>query len=149
MSICLLDTTVFVEILDVPNLNDHRAELVLLLKQKIKDRESLLLPLATILETGNHIAQNGDGGQKRKTAVRFVEQVSLALDGASPFEPILFHDHGDIAKWLENFPDYAMGSKSLGDLSIIQDWERMCAIAKKRRVYIWSLDEHLASYDRG
>lgn len=148
MSICLIDTSVFVEILDVPNLNDHRQEIMQLLSQKIRDGESLLLPLATILETGNHIAQNGNGDQKRKTAVFFVKEVTRALQGATPFKPISLHDRGDIAKWLEKFPNYAMSSRSLGDLSIIHDWEKMCAIARKHRVYIWSLDEHLASYDR-
>ena len=60
MSICLLDTSVFVEFLNVPNMNTRHAEICDELKQKIRDGEIQFLPLATILETGNHIAQNGN-----------------------------------------------------------------------------------------
>lgn len=51
-------------------------------------------------------------------------------------------------RWLTEFPDFAMRGQGLGDLSIIQDWKRMCAQNPARRVYIWSLDQHLASHDR-
>ena len=85
MSICLLDTSVFVEFLNVPNMNTRHAGICDELKQKIRDGEFLFLPLATILETGNHIAQNGNGTQRRKIAVLFVEQVQLALEGKSSF----------------------------------------------------------------
>ena len=71
MSICLLDTSVFVEFLNVPNMNAQHAAIHNELKQKIQDGESLFLPMATILETGNHIAQNGDGKQRRKVAAVF------------------------------------------------------------------------------
>lgn len=60
MSICLLDTSVFVEFLNVPNMNTQHAGICDELKQKFRDGEFLFLPLATILETGNHIAQNGN-----------------------------------------------------------------------------------------
>jgi hypothetical protein len=46
--------------------------------------------VATILETGNHIAQNGDGNQRRICAEKFVDQVTQALEGKSPFTPINF-----------------------------------------------------------
>jgi len=69
-------------------LNTQHAEICDELKQKISDEEFLFLPLATILETGNHIAQNGNGTQRRKIAVFFVKQVQLALEGKSPFTPI-------------------------------------------------------------
>lgn len=148
MSICLIDTSIFVEILAVPGMNARHRDIREELGQKIMANESLFLPMATILETGNHIAQNGDGNQRRKTAMLFVEQIQLALDGKSPFRPILFHDRGDLVKWLGQFPDAALSSRSFGDLSIISDWEKTCAINRNHRVYIWSLDRHLASFDR-
>lgn len=82
MSICLLDTSVFVEILNVPHMVKQRNTTLAELGQKIQNGESLFLPMATIFETGNHIAQNGDGTQRRKCAEDFVEQVQQALDGA-------------------------------------------------------------------
>ena len=46
MSICLLDTSVFVEFLNVPNMNTRHAGICDELKQKIRDGEFLFLPLA-------------------------------------------------------------------------------------------------------
>lgn len=51
-------------------------------------------------------------------------------------------------QWLTEFPDFAMRGQGLGDLSIIHDWNRMCALSPAHRVCIWSLDQHLASHDR-
>ena len=104
--------------------------------------------MATILETGNHIAQNGDGNQRRTCAEKFVNQVTQALEGKSPFTPINFLKKEDLQGWLKEFPDEAMGGRGLGDLSIIHDWQRICDQNPVRRVYIWSLDNHLNSYNR-
>ena len=104
MSICLLDTSVFVEFLNVPNMNTRHAGICDELKQKIRDGEFLFLPLATILETGNHIAQNGNGTQRRKNAVLFVEQVQLALEGKSPFTPIATPQAGSHAAMAYRIP---------------------------------------------
>lgn len=60
-AICIIDTSVFCNILDVPRRNQHHAESVAALAEMLASRHTLLLPLATIYETGNHIAQNGDG----------------------------------------------------------------------------------------
>lgn len=148
MSICLLDTSVFVEFLNVPKMNAQHASICAELEQKINDGEYLFLPLATILETGNHIAQNGNGTQRRKIAELFVKQVQLALEGKSPFTPIAVPQQEAMQQWLSEFPDFAMRSQGLGDLSIFHDWKRICAQHPAHRVYIWSLDKHLASHDR-
>lgn len=148
MSICLIDTSIFVEILNVPNLAASHAQILGSLKKKIAAKESLFLPLATILETGNHIAQNGSGAIKRKIAGAFIDQVRLALQGHSPFSPVSCQSFARMQDWLAEFPDFAMRKESFGDLSIIQDWQKICAINRTHRVYIWSLDRHLAAYDR-
>ena len=147
-AICLIDTSSFLEILNVPH-KASQSELILQkLEEKIKARESLFLPMATILETGNHIAQNGDGNQRRTCAEKFVNQVTQALEGKSPFTPISFLKKEDLQGWLKEFPDEAMQGRGLGDLSIIHDWQRICDQNLGRRVYIWSLDKHLKGYNR-
>lgn len=147
-AICLIDTSVFVELLNVPNkAGQHQATLALL-TQRVNDQESLFLPMATILETGNHIGQNGNGGARRSCANRFVQQVSAALNGESPFTPISFLQAEALRDWLNEFPDHAATGSGLGDLSIVHDWKRLCHQHRARRVYIWSLDAHLAAFDR-
>jgi hypothetical protein len=149
-AICLIDTSIFLEILNVPH-KASQSELILQeLKEKIEARESLFLPMATILETGNHIAKakKVDGNQRRICAEKFVNQVTQALEGESPFTPISFLKKEDLQGWLKEFPDEAMQGRGLGDLSIIHDWQRICDQNLGRRVYIWSLDKHLKGYNR-
>ena len=104
--------------------------------------------MATVIETGNHIGQNGDGNQRRQCAERFVAQVEKAIDGDSPFTPMNFLEADILRNWLNDFPNWAMQGSGLGDLSITKDWEKQCERFLGHRVYIWSLDEHLAAYDR-
>ena len=146
-AICLVDTTIFVEILNVPFKASQHEIITDQVASKILDKESLFLPMATVLETGNHIAQNGNGNQRRQCAERFVKQVQLAIDGESPFKPINFLEANDMRRWLAEFPQWAMQGEGLGDLSIKHDWERLCEQNPGRRVYIWSLDGHLAGFD--
>jgi predicted nucleic acid-binding protein len=147
-AICLIDTSVFVELLNVPNKAGKHKEILGLLTQRVDRQESLFLPMATILETGNHIGQNGDGGARRACATRFVTQVEAALNGKSPFTPINFLQADALRVWLKEFPDHAATGSGLGDLSIVHDWKRLCHQHRARRVYIWSLDAHLSAYDR-
>jgi len=145
-AICLIDTSVFVEILDVPRKACDHEQVISELQEKITNGESLFLPMATILETGNHIAQNGDGGQRRSCAHKFAIQVQQALEGQSPFKPISFPEKEQLQQWLSEFPDSAMRGNSLGDLSIIHDFSRFCRQNTRREIYIWSRDSHLSSF---
>ena len=145
-AICLIDTSIFVEILDVPRKAARHEQVILELQVKIENSEALFLPMATILETGNHIAQNGDGGQKRACALKFVSRVQEALEGKSPFKPISFLEKEQLQQWLSEFPDSAMRGNSLGDLFIIHDFERLCRQSPRRAIYIWSQDRHLSSF---
>ncbi len=148
-AICLVDTTIFLEALNVPSKANQHTAITNQIEAKIRNKESLFLSMATVLETGNHIAQNGDGNQRRQCAERFVKQVQKAIDGGSPFKPINFLEANDMRRWLAEFPDWAMQGQGLGDLSIKHDWERLCEQNPARRVYIWSLDGHLAGFDTG
>ena len=154
MTICILDTTIFCEILMVPNLCADAAAVKGELKTKVIRCEQLMLPMTTILETGNHIGQNGDGGTRRKAAERFVAQVAGAIEGQSPFIAAAFLDRTKLLVWLRDFPNWAgrvdaRGKGSgLGDLTIYGEWIELCEKFPGRRVYIWSRDTQLSSYDR-
>ena len=107
----------------------------------------LVLPLATILETGNHIAQIHDGALRRKHAQKLVELVEQTLLGKTPFNKLRLCERTDVEKWTKSFPEYAMGGTGLGDLSIISDWAAVKEILPSAMpVSIWSKDRHLQSY---
>ncbi len=148
MSICLIDTSILCEFLAIPNLCGSYAEVEAEMRRKIRRRESLLLPMSTILETGNHIGQNGDGRQRRSIAESFVQLIQQAIRGETPFTPTPFFESEALLKWLGEFPDWAMRGSGLADLTIAKEFERQCALNRMRRVYIWSKDADLSSYDR-
>lgn len=153
-SVCLIDTSIFLNLLDVPYCNESRAKVAQDFVTFTEAGCSFLLPMATILETGNHIAQNGDGNLRRETAKRFVLAVKGALSETAPWRPVFFPITQEVLSWIDTFPDYAGRNKapdkpegtSFGDLTIIQEFEKACARFPMSEVFIWSLDSDLQSY---
>lgn len=155
MSICLIDTSIFCEVVGIPHMADNRAAILSAMKGKKTAGESLLLPMATILETGNHIGQNGDGRQRRTAALEFARIVIEAVEGKAPFVPSNFFSAEKLSLWLAEFPDWTMKGDAkgkgsgLGDMTIKKEWDRQRELHPSRRVYIWSMDIQLQSYDTG
>jgi hypothetical protein len=109
---------------------------------------SLLLPMAAIIETGNHVARLANGNQRRRFARIFVDQVEKAFNGDAPWRPTQIMEPSEMLEWLGQFPDRAMRGTGMADLSIIRGWESACTRHPGHRVMIWSLDDHLSGYDR-
>jgi hypothetical protein len=153
-SICFIDTCVFLNLLNVPNRNQDHEKVSQDFNTYEKLKFTLLLPMATIIETGNHIAQNGDGNIRRQTAQRFVDEVKAAFQGISPWTPNQFPQTDEILLWIDQFPDLAGRNKtakkpegiSFGDLSIIQEFNKTCTRFPMTEVFIWSLDSDLKMY---
>ena len=154
--IVLLDTSIYLNVLDVPRRNQKRDAVRSKFVALIEAEAHFLLPVATIWETGNHIARCASGGMRREVAQRFLANVTKALEGGTPYKPTHFPDRGPFLDWLREFPEYAMRQKSekkrgegvsLSDLSIIKEWERAGQRHPARRVWIWSLDADLRAYD--
>ncbi|HEX6042769.1 hypothetical protein [Longimicrobium sp.] len=147
-AIGIIDTSVFCNILNVPRRNQRRDQAVAELRTMMAAGDRLLLPLATIYETGNHIAQNADGRVRRLVAEAFVDSVRAAFSGDAPWAATLVPETGDFISWLEEFPDRASTGVGMADLSIIKAWEQQCLANEGRRVFIWSYDGDLQGYDR-
>ncbi|OYX02662.1 MAG: hypothetical protein B7Z12_11690 [Caulobacter vibrioides] len=147
-TVILVDTCIFLNVLDVPAFNQDRDATLTKLGQLARSDANLLLPFAAIVETGNHIAQLADGNQRRVYALKFVRQVQAAIAGEAPWTPTQSVDTETVGSWLNEFPDHAMRGIGLGDLSIIKEWEAACKRHPNYRVYIWSLDGGLTGYDR-
>ena len=146
MGYVLIDTSVMLEILNVPKkANDHDA-IMAEFKKKVDAGGTFFIPLATIMETGNHIAQNGNGRQRLACARHFVNLVEKSLDGESPFMVLKFFDQKELRKLLQDFPASANRQESFGDLSIQKDLERLHELKPREDISIWTLDGHLDSY---
>lgn len=156
--IVLLDTSVYLNVLDVPGFNQDRDNILDDFAVRVKRGDYFLLPTATIWETGDHIADLTDGRLRRQFAQSLVEQVTQAFNNNAPFRTTYFPDSEVFLRWLGDFPDYAQRNKSdrqtregvsLSDLSIIKEWEQTRDRHAMSRVLIWSLDRDLAAYDTG
>jgi hypothetical protein len=147
MSVVLIDTSILCEVLQIPGKCQNPQGIYNDLERFIRSHATLLLPVATILETGRHIAQLQDGQVRRQIATNFITLVQQALDGCAPWtvsQPLL--DPIDIKHYLVDFPDYAMRGISLGDLTIIKEFDRQCNLHHDREILIWTLDGHMAGH---
>ena len=146
--IVLLDTSVLLNVLDVPGRSQHRDAILSELELLIDSVAHLFIPMAAIIETGNHIAHmDGDGRVRRQVAERFVELMRAALNDEAPWKPINFPSDTHVLAWLGEFPDSAMRRIGMGDLSIRKEWEQLRARYPMSRVTVWSVDGDLAGLD--
>lgn len=149
MTIALIDTSIFCELLEIPGKAQDAEVYQAELKKKTAAKETLLLPITTVIETGNFIGHLGDGKKRRFYAEKFVGTVLNAINGTFPFTPTPFFQVPELTLWLGEFTEWVKpADRGFGDLTITKEWERQCALHKARRVYIWSKDAHLAGYDR-
>lgn len=147
-AIVLLDTSVYLNVLDVPGFNQDRDAVLGEFQAAIEAGDHFLLPLASVWETGNHISHLSNGQSRRKYGQKLLDDVTKAFNGYAPYWATHFPDRDEFLRWLGDFPDAVMDSKGLADLSILKEWERTCALNPMSRVRIWSLDADLAGYDR-
>jgi hypothetical protein len=146
--VVLIDTSIFDELLAVPEKSQHREATLEQLADWHTHRANLLLPMATIIETGNHIAQVKGDKAKFALAQRYVEQVSAALQGESPFVATPSFEPPHMLGWIASYPEHAMRKIGAADLSIIDEFDRQCRLNPRRRVLIWTRDQALVGYDR-
>lgn len=156
-AICLIDTTILLNLLNVPNRNQNMAQVT----QDFIEYNDLdctfIIPLVTVIETGNHISQNGNGAQRRKIAENFLATIDKSLKGEVPFRISDFELWNELKIWLADFPNEVGKNKlatkpnegiSLTDFSIIKEFESLCRQYPMSEVFIWSLDTDLKNYHR-
>lgn len=152
--IFIIDTSIFLNILEIPNKSQDRDKVLKDFEEYINCGASFVLPMATIIETGNHIAQNGNGNTRREIAHEFCCHILKAMNDEAPYKISPFPNNEEIKSWLAKFPDLAMRNKSehkqegtsFGDLTIIEEFEKQKKVYKNYEICIWSLDSDLHLY---
>ncbi len=94
--VIFVDTSVLLNLLDVPNRNADREAVGAEYRRRISEGQ-LILPLSTVIETGNHIAHVADGGARRTCAETFVEMLRMIVADKTPF---VLHEMGWDADFL-------------------------------------------------
>lgn len=112
----------------------------------IKCGDRLFIPLAAVLECGNHIAQCD--GSKRDLAEKLVFMVREAIAGNSPFHTIRYWYRESLDNVLANFVDNVTYGKGIGmgDTSVLEDCRCLCRMVHDANaVELWSYDEDLVN----
>ena len=127
--VLILDTSLLCVWLRVPGKEtcgpDHARWTYELVKEKIDSEieagTTLILPLASIIETGNHIAQSH--GDRHEIVNSFVEHIENTLDGKSPWtaftEQSGLIENESFKQILLTWKDTALTGQSLGDALIV------------------------------
>ena len=167
-TVWFVDTSVFEHIINVPGQSKKkspsREETVHDLQTKIKEnRESqalghepthlLLLPSATLIETGNHICQLGNGTQRREAAKRLEHHLRLTVAREAPwtlnevewnkrFLESFLRGASTGQSWVDHACQQTLGG---GDLSILVERDAYRRRTGLRDVRVWTLDRRLKS----
>ncbi len=113
------------------------------------EKEKIILPFATIIETGNHIAHISDGNFRYETAKKFSEAVLKTINGAAPWSYYGSQlTEEDLKVICTKFPEEAKyNSTGVGDLSIVRAYEKYKEeTIGIEEIRIWSYDHHLEQY---
>ncbi|MFI5720477.1 hypothetical protein [Nocardia sp. NPDC051750] len=151
-SVVFVDTSILCNLVPVPGRDQDREYVQQELKLRLARREEFILPITTVVETGNFIAQLDNGGLRRSTAQRLADILRLICAGRAPW---ILHDVPWNRKFLEQLLDgadtqadyvtHAQNRIGTGDLCILterhQYYQRTGVPAA-----IWTLDAGLNAY---
>lgn len=145
--VIVVDTSVLLNILDVPGRNQNRQAVLdeFLLEGDVDSQ--FLVPYGAILETGNHIAHLSDSGSRKKYSTNFSAFVNKAIIGELPLKSINFPGKELLEKALADFSSKAEQGIGLVDTTIIQEYNECVLKFPGWVVKIWALDGHLVGYE--
>lgn len=139
----IIDTSVMDNLLDLPGWNQRHEETKDELLRLVKRKVTLILPVTTVIETGNHIAQL-TGADRYALAQKFAGILrATARDEAPwhfgpPFDAIFLLRVADL------LPQMAARGIGGGDTSIKAAFEKYVADTPNVSVKVWSYDSDLA-----
>ena len=147
-----VDTSVLCNLWNIPGKNQDRDAVVQALQQKREDTH-LILPVTTVIETGNHIAQLKDGRERRDRAKLLNDLLEMVIAGNAPW---VLHT----VEWGESFlrqllsgagtnlslTDHSMAGLGLGDICILAERELYRQRVAGVDVHIWTLDRQFNAY---
>ena len=153
MTVWFVDTSVFCNLLPVPGFDQHRVEVQVDYRERLARRETLILPVTAVVETGNFIAQLSDGRVRRQTAELFTTVLRLVVQGQAPWR---LHEFPWGVDFLSRFLDgadtrstlveHAVNKIGAGDLCILTERQTYTLPTGLADVRIWARDNALSGY---
>lgn len=149
MNVRFIDTSIIMNLLEIPNMCSSAEEVKEEFKAAVEAEDTLILPMATIIESGNHIAHIADGNVRRNKAQEFQRFLRKTANDEAPWKLYgLELKKEDLLELAEVFPDYALTMEmGIGDISIIRFYEKYKKeVPAIEHIMIWSRDKHLMGY---
>ncbi len=153
--IVFVDTSVLTNVLDVPGKNGERDVVLPLFREMAQDGSTLIIPIAAIIEVGNHIAQL-PGDDRRDRASRFEGFLRRSLDGKPPWVVSgASWDSAFLRELVDGHPRrpgmvaLCTSRVGTGDGSILLEVERYrqrSDVPSAVPIELWSLDQGLSTY---
>lgn len=148
MNVKFIDTSVMLNLLEVPNMCSDTEEVKEEWRQNLKSNDVLIMPTATIIETGNHIAHIANGNKRREIAGKFGEFLRKTAQGEAPWMLYSVKNVKEELLYLaDNIEDFATRKIGIGDMSIVYAFEHYIEETPGvGTIMIWSKDTHLQGY---
>lgn len=151
MAVVFIDTSVLCNFLRIPGKAQEQDTVRQDHKSRSEAGDTFVLPMAAVIETGNHIEQLSDGEQRRRCADNLTKILRLVAKGTSPW--VLVETEWNRAM-LEQFCDGAdstppflevatQGALGGGDLTILIERDRYAKRVTTHDVVIWTYDQQL------
>lgn len=145
-----VDTSVLCDLLKVPGKCQRHEQVRAELQSLHEANVQLVLPIASIIETGNHI----DGHGRRKSAAAFVALLRLTANGTAPW---VLHSVAwdnrmldllcDGPRGIGDFVTLAgQGILGAGDVAILAECELYASRTSGVTVSVWTHDDRLGAY---
>ena len=149
MNVRFIDTSIIMNLLEIPDRCQESEKIKKEFEQVLTNKDVLILPVSTIIESGNHIAHINNGYLRREKANQFKTLLESTANETAPWQ--LYGTElkkEDLLFIAENFPEKALHYEmGIGDLSVIRFYENYKkTVPAIGRIMIWSTDSHLQPY---
>ena len=144
-----VDTSVLVELLNIPKMSQRHEIAKAEYQNLAMKQDTFVLPIAVLVETGNHIGQIADGAKRYEISNKFAQIVKKAIRSEDHWNVVPELPASVLECMMDGFCDWTKTASGFGDMSIVQQfeeyWQNRQPIGKMR---IWSFDKHLSVYER-
>lgn len=146
-TVTFIDTSVLCELLKVPGRSSEEQSTELAEEMDIRraEGERFVIPITTIIETGNHIAQCGP--DSRRVAERLVRLLRMAVSGDAPWTVLETRFGADFLASLcdgdstgERYEDLAARKVGAGDIALLVERDQFRTSTAVTRTSVWTLD---------
>jgi hypothetical protein len=134
-------------------MDQDRSAIVEELETKLDAGETLILPVTTIIEAGNHIRHIDNGKARKSCAERFTQVLLATSAGKLPWKLHQYTWGPEMLQALAaggntgmTFVQHAVGGIGCGDLCILCERDLYAQRSLKQNVQVWTIDETLLSH---